>query len=223
MKSQNGDLILSSTLLTTSTHTSGLHQHWKPRRDKPYCYQEFMNDFRKTKATGWPSHRPYNCGIELLPSTMAPQSRIYPLLWTDHRATEDYLQEALQQGYICPATCYDGIFFVEKKDGALWACIDYEDLNNISVKCPYPPPLVLSALEQLRCIWIFTKLDLCSAYNWHRQWPLQIEFCKWCAKRYVGPGGDCLHGWHGSFHQIKKHTLSMSDMCLPGWEQTSYS
>lgn len=44
-------------------------------------------------------------------------------------------------------------------------CIDYRALNEISVKYPYPLPLVPAALEQLREATIFTKLDLRSAYN----------------------------------------------------------
>ncbi|KAK3534043.1 hypothetical protein QTP86_000634 [Hemibagrus guttatus] len=56
-------------------------------------------------------------------------------------------------------------FFVEKKDGSLCPCIDYQGLNTITVCYPYPLPLVLVALEQLRGAQVFTKLDLRSAYN----------------------------------------------------------
>ncbi|KAK3545292.1 hypothetical protein QTP70_003325 [Hemibagrus guttatus] len=58
-----------------------------------------------------------------------------------------------------------GFFFVEKKDGGLRPCIDYRGLNAITVRYPYPLPLVLAALEQLRGARVFTKLDLWSAYN----------------------------------------------------------
>lgn len=53
-----------------------------------------------------------------------------------------------------------GFFFVEKKEGDLRSCIDYRRLNNVSVKYTYLLPLIPAAIEQ-----IFTKLDLCSAYN----------------------------------------------------------
>ncbi|KAK3548052.1 hypothetical protein QTP70_004285 [Hemibagrus guttatus] len=58
-----------------------------------------------------------------------------------------------------------GFFFVGKKDGGLRPCIDYRGLNAITVPYPYPLPLVPAALEQLRGVRIFTKLDLRSAYN----------------------------------------------------------
>ncbi|CAM4578888.1 unnamed protein product [Leuciscus chuanchicus] len=56
-------------------------------------------------------------------------------------------------------------FSVGKKDGGLRPCIDYRTLNASTVKYRYPLPLFPAALEQLRGARIFSKLDLCSAYN----------------------------------------------------------
>ncbi len=80
---------------------------------------------------------------------------------------EEYIEEALEQGYIRPSTspAASSFFFVAKKDGGLRPCIDYRALNNITVKFCYPLPLVPAALEHLRGATIFTKLDLRSAYN----------------------------------------------------------
>lgn len=46
----------------------------------------------------------------------------------------------------------------------------YRALNSQMVKLPYPLPLVLAALEELRGACIFSKLDLRSAYNLIRIW-----------------------------------------------------
>lgn len=80
---------------------------------------------------------------------------------------EEYIQEALKQGYIHPSTspAASSFFFVAKKDGGLRPCIDYRALNKITVKFQYPLPLVPTSLEQLRGAHIFTKLYLRSAYN----------------------------------------------------------
>ncbi|XP_016106693.1 RNA-directed DNA polymerase homolog [Sinocyclocheilus grahami] len=80
---------------------------------------------------------------------------------------EDYIKEALQQGFIHPSTSLaaSSFFFVGKKDGGLRPCIDYRTLNSQTVKYPYPLPLVPAALEELRGACIFSKLDLRSAYN----------------------------------------------------------
>lgn len=56
-----------------------------------------------------------------------------------------------------------GFFFVKKKDGVLWLCIDFQDLNALTVSFLYP--LVPAALDQLREARIFSKLDIRSSYN----------------------------------------------------------
>ncbi len=80
---------------------------------------------------------------------------------------EEYIKEALDQGYIHPSSspAASSFFFVAKKDGGLRPYIDYRALNNITVKFRYPLHLVPSALEHLSGATIFTKLDLHSAYN----------------------------------------------------------
>ncbi|KAK3507825.1 hypothetical protein QTP70_001072 [Hemibagrus guttatus] len=80
---------------------------------------------------------------------------------------EDYIKGALAAGHIWPSTSLAaaGFFFIEKKDRGLRPCIDYQGLNAITVRYPYPLPLVPAALEQLRWARLFTKLDLRSAYN----------------------------------------------------------
>lgn len=73
----------------------------------------------------------------------------------------------LKQGYIVPSTlpASAGFLFMEKKEAAFRPCINYQGLNDITVKYPYPLPLVPSALEQLCSAIIFSKMDLRSSYN----------------------------------------------------------
>ncbi|KAK3515960.1 hypothetical protein QTP86_004678 [Hemibagrus guttatus] len=80
---------------------------------------------------------------------------------------EEYIKEALAVGHIRPSTspAAAGFFIVGKKYGGLCPCINYRGLNAITVRYPYPLPLVPAALEQLRGARFFTKLDLRSAYN----------------------------------------------------------
>ncbi len=80
---------------------------------------------------------------------------------------EEYIKEALNQGYIRPSSspAASSFFFVGKKDRGLRPCIDYRALNSQTTKLPYSLPLVPAALEELRGARIFSKLDLRSAYN----------------------------------------------------------
>ncbi|KAK3551952.1 hypothetical protein QTP70_031641 [Hemibagrus guttatus] len=133
----------------------------------PTCYAPFSDVFCPKRASKLPPHRPWDCAIDLLPGEPVPRGRIYPLSIPEEKAMEEYIKEALAQGYIRPSTspAASSFFFVAKKDGGLRPCIDYRALNQITVKFRYPLPLVPAALEHLRGATIFTKLDLRSAYN----------------------------------------------------------
>ncbi|KAK3529708.1 hypothetical protein QTP70_034700 [Hemibagrus guttatus] len=133
----------------------------------PACYSHFWDVFCPKKASKLPPHRPWDCAIDLIPGEPVPKGRIYSLTLPEEKAMEEYIKEALAQGYIYPSTspAASSFFFVAKKDGGLRPCIDYRVLNKITVKFRYPLPLVPAALERLRGATVFTKLDLYSAYN----------------------------------------------------------
>jgi hypothetical protein len=57
------------------------------------------------------------------------------------------------------------ILFVKKKDGSLHMCIDYHGLIRLTIKNQYPLPLILGLLNQLSHAKMYTKIDLCGAYN----------------------------------------------------------
>ncbi|KAL2086105.1 hypothetical protein ACEWY4_017164 [Coilia grayii] len=133
----------------------------------PQEYNHYSDVFCPTRAAQLPPHRPWDCAIDLLPGEPVPRGKIYPLSLPEQKAMEEYVQEALRQGYIRPSVspAASSFFFVAKKDGGLRPCIDYRALNKITVKFRHPLPLVPAALEQLRGAVMFTKLDLRSAYN----------------------------------------------------------
>ncbi|KAK3516483.1 hypothetical protein QTP70_018758 [Hemibagrus guttatus] len=112
-------------------------------------------------------HRPWDCAIDLIPGEPVPKGRIYSLSIPEEKAMEEYIQEALAQGYIRPSNspAASSFFFVAKKDGGLRPCIDYQALNQITVKFRYPLPLVPAVLERFRGATVFTKLDLRTSYN----------------------------------------------------------
>uniref|UniRef100_A0A3B1JS24 CCHC-type domain-containing protein n=1 Tax=Astyanax mexicanus TaxID=7994 RepID=A0A3B1JS24_ASTMX len=134
----------------------------------PSDYADLSEVFSKSRATQLPPHRPYDCAIELIDNQIPPKSRIYPLTQIEERAMEEYVQEALAQGFIRHSTSpvAASFFFVKKKDGGLRPCIDYRQLNAVTKTYPYPLPLVPVALEQLRGASVFTKQQF---VNKHRE------------------------------------------------------
>ncbi len=133
----------------------------------PFDYRAFQDVFSKQAATQLPPHWAWDCAIDLLPGYKLPKGRVYSLSILECKAMEEYIKEALNQGYIRPSSspAASSFFFVSKKDGGLRPCIDYRALNSQTIKLPYPLPLVPAALEELRGARIFSKLDLRSTYN----------------------------------------------------------
>ncbi len=132
----------------------------------PSDYVAFQDVFSKQAAMILPPHRPWDCTIDLLPGKL-PKGRVYPFSIPERKAMDEYIREALLQGFIQPSTspAASSFFFVGKKDGGLRPCIDYRMQNSQTVKLPYTLPLVPAALEELCGARIFSKLDLRSAYN----------------------------------------------------------
>ena len=64
-----------------------------------------------------------------------------------------------------------GVLFAEKKDGGLRLCIDYRQLNKLTVKDAYPLPRIKESLDQLAQGQYFTKLDLQQGYHQIRMHP----------------------------------------------------
>jgi hypothetical protein len=77
------------------------------------------------------------------------------------------LQELLDKEYIRPSVSSWGalVLFVKKKDGTLRLCIDYRQLNKVTIKNKYPLPRINDMFDQVGGANIFSKLDLRSGYH----------------------------------------------------------
>lgn len=77
------------------------------------------------------------------------------------------LQELVDKGYIRPSVSPWGapVLFVKKKDGTLRLCIDYRQLNKVTIRNKYPLPRIDDLFDQLRGASVFSKIDLRSGYH----------------------------------------------------------
>ncbi|KAI3814135.1 hypothetical protein L1987_18882 [Smallanthus sonchifolius] len=77
------------------------------------------------------------------------------------------LQDLLDKGFIRPSSSPWGapILFVKKKDGTFRMCIDYQELNKVTIKNRYPLPRIDDLIDQLQGSSFYSKIDLRSGYH----------------------------------------------------------
>ena len=57
------------------------------------------------------------------------------------------------------------VLFVKKNDGSLRLCIDYRELNKVTIRNQYPLPRIDDRFDQLQRARVFSKIDPKSGYH----------------------------------------------------------
>ncbi|GJX79912.1 hypothetical protein Tco_0328061 [Tanacetum coccineum] len=91
----------------------------------------------------------------------------YRLAPSEMRELSVQLQELLEKGFICLSSSPWGapVLFVMKKDGSSRMCIDYRELNKLTVKNRYPLSRIDNLFDQLQGSSVYFKIDLRSGYH----------------------------------------------------------
>ncbi|KAJ0950618.1 putative nucleotidyltransferase, Ribonuclease H [Helianthus annuus] len=127
---------------------------------------EFPDVFPE-ELPGLPPHRQVEFQIDLVPGA-APIARApYRLAPGELQELSNQLQELLDRGFIRPSSSPWGapVLFVKKKDGSFRMCIDYRELNKVTVKNRYPLPRIDDLFDQLQGSSFYSKIDLRSGYH----------------------------------------------------------
>jgi hypothetical protein len=128
--------------------------------------KEFPEVFPE-ELPGLPPTRQVEFQIELVPGA-APIARApYRLAPSEMQELSNQLQELLDKGFIRPSSSPWGapVLFVKKKDGSFRMCIDYRELNKLTVKNRYPLPRIDDLFDQLQGSCFYSKIDLRSGYH----------------------------------------------------------
>ncbi|GKA56659.1 putative reverse transcriptase domain-containing protein, partial [Tanacetum coccineum] len=97
-----------------------------------------------------------------------------PIVWDfpdvfpeDLLELSEQLKELSDKGFIRPSSSPWGapVLFVKKKDGSFRICIDYQELNKLTVKNSYPLPRIDDLFDQLQGSSVYSKIDLRSGYH----------------------------------------------------------
>ncbi|KAL0543848.1 hypothetical protein IC582_018953 [Cucumis melo] len=128
-------------------------------RDYPDVFPE--------ELPGLPPLREIEFAIELEPSIVPISRAPYRMATAELKELKVQLQELLDKGFIRPSVSPWGapILFVKKKDGSMRLCIDYRELNKVTVKNRYPLSRIDDLFDQLQGATVFSKIDLQSGYH----------------------------------------------------------
>ncbi|GKB29896.1 putative reverse transcriptase domain-containing protein [Tanacetum coccineum] len=132
----------------------------------PINVREFPEVFPED-LPGLPLVRQVEFQIDLIPGA-APVARApYRLAPSEMQELSNQLQELADRGFIQPSTSPWGapVLFVKKKDGSFRMCIDYRELNKLTVKNRYPLPRIDDLFNQLQGSSVYSKIDLRSGYH----------------------------------------------------------
>ncbi|GJS19105.1 putative reverse transcriptase domain-containing protein [Tanacetum coccineum] len=105
--------------------------------------------------------------IDLVP-VAAPVARApYRLAPSEMKELSEQLKELSDKGFIRPSSSPWGalVLFVKKKDGSFRMCIDYQELNKLTLKNRYPLPRIDDLFDQLQGSSVYSKIDLRSGYH----------------------------------------------------------
>ncbi|MBW0471082.1 hypothetical protein O181_010797 [Austropuccinia psidii MF-1] len=132
----------------------------------PPAYHQYLDVFSNVKAEKSPPHHAYDHHIEL-EGLLPPVGVIYSLSIQESETMLAYISENVEKGFIRPSSSSTGepVLFVKKKDGGPCLCVDYGKLNAVTTENRYPVPPMNQLLTIFNSSTIFSKIDLCGAYN----------------------------------------------------------
>ena len=96
--------------------------------------------------------------ISIPPYKMAP---------AELRELKAQLEKLMSKGFIRPSISPWGapVLFMKKKDGSLRLCIDYMQLNRVTIRNQYPLPRIDELFDQLPGSRVYSKIYLRSGYH----------------------------------------------------------
>ncbi|GJT49363.1 transposon ty3-G gag-pol polyprotein [Tanacetum coccineum] len=117
--------------------------------------------------SGLPLTRQVEFQIDLIPGAAAVARAPYLLAPSEMKELSEQLEELSKKGFIRPSSSPWGapVLFVKNKDGSFRMCIDYQELNKLTVKNRYPLPRIDDLFDQLQGSNVYSKIDLRSGYH----------------------------------------------------------
>jgi Reverse transcriptase (RNA-dependent DNA polymerase) len=114
-----------------------------------------------------PPKMPIDHAFPLIPNARAVNLRPYRYSHFQKLELDKVIEELLSNKIIQPSTnpYASPALLVKKKDGSWRLCMDYRQLNAVTIKNKYPIPIINDLLDELNGARIFSKIDLRAGYH----------------------------------------------------------
>ncbi|GKF42638.1 hypothetical protein Tco_0125980, partial [Tanacetum coccineum] len=105
--------------------------------------------------------------IDLIPGAAPVAHAPYRLAPSEMKELSDQLKELSDKGFIRPSSSPWGalVLFVKKKDRSFRMCINYREMNKLTMKNRYPLPRIDDLFDQLQGSNVYSKIELRSGYH----------------------------------------------------------
>ncbi|GJU67890.1 putative reverse transcriptase domain-containing protein, partial [Tanacetum coccineum] len=135
--------------------------------DEPYLESHPVVWNFPDEASRLPPEREVEFDVGLIPGARPNSKAPYRMTPVELKELKDQLLELLDRGFIRPSVSSWGapVLFVKKKDGSIRLCIDYRELNRITVRNRYLLPRIDNLFDQLQGAKSFSKIDLRLGYH----------------------------------------------------------
>ncbi|GJT16711.1 putative reverse transcriptase domain-containing protein [Tanacetum coccineum] len=100
--------------------------------------------------------------IDLIPGATPVARAPYRLAPSEMNELSEQMKELSDKGFIRPSSSpwEAPVLFVKKKDGSFRMCIDYRELNKLTMKNRYPLPRIDNLFDQLQGSSVYSKIDM---------------------------------------------------------------
>jgi len=128
--------------------------------------QEFLEVFLDD-ITDLPPEREVEFAIDLVPGMSPISIAPYRMSASELGELKKQLEELLKKQFIRPSVSPWGapVLLVKKKDRSMRLCVDYRQLNKVTIKNRYPLSRIDDLMDQLVGVEVFSKIDLRSGYH----------------------------------------------------------
>jgi hypothetical protein len=137
-----------------------------PNLEDHAVLENFEDVFKE--VPGLPPKRDIDFSITLVPGAAIVSKNPYIMSTPELKELQMQLEELMKKGYIHPSVSPWGapVLFVKNKYETLRLCIDFRQLNKVTVNNKYPLPRIDDLFDQLKNAKIISKIDL--RYDYHQ-------------------------------------------------------